>query len=278
MARCDLASWDDAAVNAHFLEASISTFGNRVRALADADLKARGCTARAPVSAIRCSSAACERSSSAACERQWELREAGDHLGGWCGRRFPSATSKRGVWARALAALAAVLNATVPRGLPHSFHEETARDGDGAVEGACWPPSVEWLTSPRRGRAANLHYGSCAVVGSGAVLEGRGLGAEIDAHDVTVHVNHVPPDERMRADLGSRTDVLASGRNRTREIFPRTAMLLSRDIHLRLSALAVHHSLFRASDGAGDAGRRPRLVRVCGWPSRLSLWRGDLSQ
>ena len=64
------------------------------------------------------------------------------------------------------------------------------------------PPSIEWYE-----RAPDLGYGRCAVVGSGAVLRGRGLGSEIDAHDTVVHVNKIPT-EALWADMGNRTDVL----------------------------------------------------------------------
>ena len=52
-------------------------------------------------------------------------------------------------------------------------------------------------------------FDRCAVVGSGANLAGRGLGTEIDAHDVVVHVNNIPTLANA-ADQGSRTDVLFS--------------------------------------------------------------------
>jgi hypothetical protein len=51
-----------------------------------------------------------------------------------------------------------------------------------------------------------LNFGSCAVVGSGAALKGRGLGPEIDAHDVVIVVNNMPAEDE-HADLGSRMDI-----------------------------------------------------------------------
>jgi len=46
--------------------------------------------------------------------------------------------------------------------------------------------------------------GRCAAIGSVSSLKGRGLGAEIDAHDVVIRVNDVV---NYSADSGSRTDV-----------------------------------------------------------------------
>jgi len=58
-------------------------------------------------------------------------------------------------------------------------------------------------------RRPDLNFGTCALVGSGASLLGRGYGAAIDAHDVVVHVNNIPASH-MHGDMGSRTDVLFS--------------------------------------------------------------------
>jgi len=73
--------------------------------------------------------------------------------------------------------------------------------------------------------APALNFGSCAVVGSGSALKGRGLGPEIDAHDVVVIVNNMPA-EGERADLGSRMDIFygtacAVGRERGPDRFGR---------------------------------------------------------
>jgi hypothetical protein len=50
---------------------------------------------------------------------------------------------------------------------------------------------------------------SCAIVGSGATLLGRHLGARIEAHQLVVRVNRLA-EQASDADLGSRTDVLFS--------------------------------------------------------------------
>ena len=75
-----------------------------------------------------------------------------------------------------------------------------------------------WTTGRTGGASPNLFgFGSwqkagawerpsCAVVGSGGALSGRGLGPEIDAHDVVVVVNN-QPSEADHADMGSRMDV-----------------------------------------------------------------------
>ena len=49
---------------------------------------------------------------------------------------------------------------------------------------------------------------SCAIVGSGSALTGRGLGALIEAHDLVVRVNRVA--ELAEQHVGNRTDVLFS--------------------------------------------------------------------
>ena len=65
-------------------------------------------------------------------------------------------------------------------------------------------PGIEWATA-----APRLSFGTCAVIGSGKSLYGKNLGAQIDAHDVVMHVNNIPlPEEHV--DLGSRTDILFS--------------------------------------------------------------------
>jgi hypothetical protein len=51
--------------------------------------------------------------------------------------------------------------------------------------------------------------GSCALVGSGGVLKGKGIGGLIDMHDTVIRVNRVP-SEAYFSDLGSKTDVFYS--------------------------------------------------------------------
>ena len=48
---------------------------------------------------------------------------------------------------------------------------------------------------------------SCALVGSGATLGGRGLGKEIDAHDYVIRVNRLPQRAAHYFDVGRRTSV-----------------------------------------------------------------------
>jgi hypothetical protein len=48
---------------------------------------------------------------------------------------------------------------------------------------------------------------SCAIVGSGATLLGRGLGKTIDAHDFVIRVNRLPTAREHTRDVGARTSV-----------------------------------------------------------------------
>jgi len=58
-----------------------------------------------------------------------------------------------------------------------------------------------------RSPAFALRDSRCALVGSGAVLSGRELGAEIDgSHDYVVHINNIPRASQA-ADMGHRTDI-----------------------------------------------------------------------
>lgn len=52
-------------------------------------------------------------------------------------------------------------------------------------------------------------FGSCALVGSGGSLKGRGIGDQIDQHDTVIRVNRVP-SELYFSDLGAKTDVFYS--------------------------------------------------------------------
>jgi hypothetical protein len=75
--------------------------------------------------------------------------------------------------------------------------------------GAYW--TTAGMSTPHLGlgswlKAGSFPRASCAVVGSGAALSGRGLGPEIDAHDVVVVVNNMP-SKADHADMGSRMDV-----------------------------------------------------------------------
>ena len=67
--------------------------------------------------------------------------------------------------------------------------------------------SIAWITpalwSPRN------PLQSCAIVGSGAGLRGRGLGVRIDAHDLVVRINNLH-GRQADHDLGNRTDVYFS--------------------------------------------------------------------
>ena len=102
-----------------------------------------------------------------------------------------SSATRRTAWTAAILALSELAT-------PSTADSVAAREAS-----ACLAPSIEWATP----RPAGLAFGSCAVIGSGAALRGRGLGPQIDAHDVVVHVNN-RPDPRDRHDMGARTDIL----------------------------------------------------------------------
>ena len=98
---------------------------------------------------------------------------------------------------------------------PPSAEQAGKADGPRALHevddtgGAYWTTAS--MDTPNLGlgswqKADSFPRASCAVVGSGAALSGRGLGPEIDAHDVVVVVNNMPP-EADHADMGSRMDV-----------------------------------------------------------------------
>lgn len=125
------------------------------------------------------------------------VAQAADALGGWYGERSPTSASKREAWSRLLAALAARVAA------PQTGNSH----GEGS-DGPCWARSIEWVTKATLSGAYSRSLASltCAVVGSGAVLNGAGHGPAIDAHDVVVHINNLP-HAHMRGDMGSRTDV-----------------------------------------------------------------------
>mmetsp|Transcript_109491 Transcript_109491/g.308916 ORF Transcript_109491/g.308916 Transcript_109491/m.308916 type:complete len:411 (-) Transcript_109491:62-1294(-) len=52
-------------------------------------------------------------------------------------------------------------------------------------------------------------FGSCALIGSGGALKGKGLGPEIDSYDTVVRINRVP-GKPFQADLGKKTDIYYS--------------------------------------------------------------------
>ena len=98
---------------------------------------------------------------------------------------------------------------------PPSAEQAGKADGPRALHevddtgGAYW--TTAGMHTPALGlgswqKADSFPRASCAVVGSGAALSGRVLGPEIDAHDVVVVVNNMPP-EADHADMGSRMDV-----------------------------------------------------------------------
>ena len=56
-------------------------------------------------------------------------------------------------------------------------------------------------------RPYDFGVGSCALVGGGATLVGRGLGPVIDAHDHVIRVNRLPTNSSHYRDVGRRTSV-----------------------------------------------------------------------
>lgn len=114
------------------------------------------------------------------------LQASGDTLSTWGAL---SNANRRAAWGAAITALSQL-----------SASEVEASATDNA---ACLVPSIEWATP----RPDGINFGTCAIIGSGAMLRGRGLGPEIDANDVVVHVNN-RPDPSDRHDMGSRTDIL----------------------------------------------------------------------
>lgn len=119
------------------------------------------------------------------------LQTPGDTLRTW---DVLSSADRRTAWAAAFAALTELAGPVTPT----------------ADRATCLAPSIDWAT-PRPSRDGHpdqeLTFGTCAVIGSGAALRGRGLGPQIDAHDVVIHVNN-RPDPSDRNDMGSRTDIL----------------------------------------------------------------------
>ena len=159
-------------------------------------------------------------------------------LEGFCERRKTDYRCQKGATSMGMKALSTVTPADLDNAdLPLSDEEfaamlDIAMDGlyerDPAAgaeraEKADWPRlqldedtgGAYWTTA--KGQTPALNFGawqkagnwpraSCAVVGSGAALSGRGLGPEIDAHDVVVVVNNMPA-KTDHADMGSRMDV-----------------------------------------------------------------------
>ena len=158
-------------------------------------------------------------------------------LEGFCERRKTDYRCQKGATSKGMKALSTVKPANLDiADLPLS-DEEFAAMLDIAIDGLFErdPPSAEraekvdwprlqledtggaYWTTPK-GQTPALRLGawqtagawkraSCAVVGSGAALSGRGLGPEIDAHDVVVIVNNMP-GKADHADMGSRMDVM----------------------------------------------------------------------
>ena len=67
------------------------------------------------------------------------------------------------------------------------------------------PSTIRWYYG--HAHAFDTGSGSCALVGSGATLLGRGLGPEIDSHDHVIRVNRLPINSTHYAHVGSRTSV-----------------------------------------------------------------------
>lgn len=88
--------------------------------------------------------------------------------------------------------------------LPEEHHRTSALAHASAKEG----PPIRWLNATTASAfLARARGASCAVVGSGAALRGRGRGSIIDAHDVVVRINRVMHAGGLAGDLGARTDV-----------------------------------------------------------------------
>ena len=64
-------------------------------------------------------------------------------------------------------------------------------------------PSIRWLYN----REHDFGKGTCAIIGSGASLVGRGQGAAIDAHGDVIRVNRLPTNRTHWRDVGRRTSV-----------------------------------------------------------------------
>ena len=160
------------------------------------------------------------------------------HLVGFCERRKTDYRCQKGAASMGMKALATVTPADLDNAdLPLSdeefaamldiavdglFERDPPTPGAERAERAEWPRlqlddtgGAYWTTA--KGQTPALGFGSwqkagawprasCAVVGSGAALSGRGLGPEIDAHDVVVIVNNMPA-KADHADMGSRMDV-----------------------------------------------------------------------
>ena len=66
------------------------------------------------------------------------------------------------------------------------------------------------LLYPEADPLGSLRFRSCAVVGSSPTLLGKGLGAEIDAHDAVLRFNNAPTCG-WEADVGNRTTIRSIG-------------------------------------------------------------------
>lgn len=70
--------------------------------------------------------------------------------------------------------------------------------------------TIQWQYGRPHAALAERPNVRCALVGSGALLAGRGLGPTIDAHDLVLRVNRLPfpaASSRHVADVGARTSV-----------------------------------------------------------------------